>query len=136
MELCGHPLERHPCRCGASCFRMICKERKRRGDASEGYSLRHNRISRGSRLDGVSACRTLWFTAVYDLLVVSQEYGVYHSVFGKNLHGFWYCAFSAIVGQRIVADEPVQFRPLEAATGSFVLYSSAVHRSHATVRIF
>ena len=60
----------------------------------------HNRISRGSRLDGVSACRTLWFASIYDLLMVSQEYGSHYSVVGKNLHGFWHHAFSAIRRRR------------------------------------
>ena len=34
-----------------------------------------------------------------------------------------------------LTDELVQFRPLETAIRNFVLYSSAVNRNHATVRI-
>lgn len=55
---------------------------------------------RGSGLDGVSACRTLWFASIYDLLVVQQKYGPYYSVPGKNLHSFWHHAFSAICRRR------------------------------------
>ena len=68
--------------------------------AGERYSLCHNHISRGAGLDGVSACRTLWFASIYDLLMVSQEYGSHYSVVGKNLHGFWHHAFSAIRRRR------------------------------------
>ena len=79
---------------------IIYEEHKQRGDAGERYSLCHNNISRGAGLDGVSACRTLWFASIYDLLVVSQEYGSHYSVVGKNLHGFWHHAFSAIRRRR------------------------------------
>lgn len=51
-------------------------------------------------MDGVSACRTLWLAAVYNLLVVSQEYGPYDSVLGKNLYSFWYHTFSAVCRRR------------------------------------
>ena len=39
-------------------------------------------------LDGVSAYRTLWFAAVYDLLMVSQEYGSRYSIVGKICMAF------------------------------------------------
>ena len=39
------------------------------------------------------------------------------------------------IRQRIVVDEPVQFRPLETAIRNFVLYSGAINGNHAVVRI-
>ena len=39
------------------------------------------------------------------------------------------------IRQRIVVDEPVQFRPLETAIRNFVLYRGAINGNHAVVRI-
>ena len=65
---------------------LMAEEYKERSDAGEGYSLDYNRVSRGAGLDRVSACRTLRFAAIHDLLMVSQEHGSDHSIPGENLH--------------------------------------------------
>ena len=78
----------------------LFSSRELRRSLTSRWMERNKRVQRGAGLDGVSACRTLWFAPIYDLLVVSQEYGSHYSVVGKNLHGFWHHAFSAIRRRR------------------------------------
>ena len=86
-------------------------------DAGEGYSLGYNRVSGGTGLDRVSACRTLRFTTIHDLLMVSQEHGSDHSILGENLHSFWYYAVSAVCRRRCTC---FLDRSAEKASGTLV----------------